>query len=53
LGGVLLQAFLRVGLYPAMGQSYAEELRLVVVSTSFAFLIITGFTFALKTSETY
>jgi Undecaprenyl-phosphate galactose phosphotransferase WbaP len=45
--------FFRKGLYPAVGLSYVEELRDVVSSTTFAFLILIGVTFLLKTSYIY
>ncbi len=45
--------FQRRGLYPAIGTHYVHELRDLVSGTSFAFLIIIGVTFVLKTSSIY
>ncbi len=46
-------AFLRKGLYPAMGMNYIYELKEIVSSASFAFLIVIGVTFVLKTTSIY
>ena len=45
--------FLRRGLYPPVGMHYADELRHIVTTTSLAFLIMIGVTFAFKTTVTY
>jgi Undecaprenyl-phosphate galactose phosphotransferase WbaP len=53
----LIIAFLAVfawwGLYPAVGLSPVEELRRLTVSTSVVYLIITAFTFWVRTAEYY
>jgi Undecaprenyl-phosphate galactose phosphotransferase WbaP len=49
----MVVTFLRSGLYPALGMNRVEELRRLVTSISFAFLILIGFTFGLKTSAIY
>jgi Undecaprenyl-phosphate galactose phosphotransferase WbaP len=46
-------AFLRKGLYPAVGMNYVNELREIVSSASFAYLIVIGTTFLLKTTSIY
>ncbi|HUH99249.1 MAG TPA: undecaprenyl-phosphate galactose phosphotransferase WbaP [Anaerolineales bacterium] len=46
-------AFFRKGLYPAVGSNYVDELRDIVSSSSFAFLILIGVTFLLKTTSIY
>lgn len=46
-------AFLRKGLYPATGMNYVQELREIVSSASFAFLIAIGVTFVFKTTSIY
>jgi Undecaprenyl-phosphate galactose phosphotransferase WbaP len=55
--GVLLAAFLiifwRIGLYPAIGMSYPEELRRIVEAASFAFLITVAYTFLAKNATVY
>ncbi len=53
LGVTLALAFLRKGLYPAVGINYVYEIREIVSSASFAFLIVIGMTFLLKTSSIY
>lgn len=53
LAVTLFLAFYRRGLYPAVGIHYVKELREIVSSTSFTFLIIIGVTFLLKTSTIY
>jgi Undecaprenyl-phosphate galactose phosphotransferase WbaP len=53
LGVTLAVSFYRRRLYPAVGMHYVQELREIVSSTSFAFLIIIGATFLLKTSSVY
>jgi Undecaprenyl-phosphate galactose phosphotransferase WbaP len=53
LAVTLALAFFRRGLYPAVGVHYVQELREIVSSTSFAFLIIMGVTFLLKTAIIY
>lgn len=50
---ILIVAFGRKGLYPAIGLNYADELREIVSSSSFAFLIVIGVTFLLKTTSIY
>ena len=55
--GILLLAFmvafLRSGLYPGIGLNYVEELRRVVVTISYVFLIVIAYTFLVKTSSFY
>ena len=46
-------AFARRGLYPAVGMNYVNELREIFSSASFAFLILIGITFLLKTTSIY
>jgi Undecaprenyl-phosphate galactose phosphotransferase WbaP len=53
LGSTIAYLFLRRGLYPPVGMHYADELRHIVTTTSLAFLIIIGVTFALKTTAIY
>ncbi|HTP02115.1 MAG TPA: undecaprenyl-phosphate galactose phosphotransferase WbaP [Anaerolineales bacterium] len=53
LAVLLVVAFYRRHLYPAVGLHYVQELRDLVSSISFAFLILIGITFALKTSSIY
>lgn len=45
--------FLRRGLYPPIGMHYADELRHLVSTTTLAFLIMIGVTFAFKTTSAY
>ena len=49
----LMISFARKGLYPAVGMDYVNELREIFGSASFAFLILIGITFVLKTTSTY
>ena len=53
LAATLGLAFLRKGLYPAVGMNYVYELREIVSSASFAYLIVIGTTFLLKTTSIY
>lgn len=53
LAVTMVAMFYRKGLYPAVGSSYVEELRDIVSSTTFAFLILIGVTFLLKTTSIY
>ena len=53
LAATMIVMFFRKGLYPAVGLSYVEELRDIVSSTTFAFLILIGVTFLLKTTFIY
>jgi Undecaprenyl-phosphate galactose phosphotransferase WbaP len=53
LGSTIAYLFLRRGLYPPVGMHYADELRHSVVTTSLAFLIVIGVTFALKTTAEF
>lgn len=53
LGSTIAYLFLRRGMYPPVGMHYADELRHIVTTTSLAFLIIFGVTFALKTTAVY
>jgi Undecaprenyl-phosphate galactose phosphotransferase WbaP len=53
LGSTIGYLFLRRGLYPPVGMHYADELRHIVTTSSLAFLIIIGVTFALKTTAAY
>jgi Undecaprenyl-phosphate galactose phosphotransferase WbaP len=46
-------AFSRTELYPATGVDRIEELRQIVSSTSFSFLLLIAFTFLFKTTSTY
>ena len=50
---ILAVAFGRKGLYPAVGLNYVDELREIVSSSTFAFLILIGVTFLLKTTSIY
>ena len=45
--------FARKGLYPAVGMNYVDELRQIVSSTSFTFLVMIAITFVLKTTVYY
>jgi Undecaprenyl-phosphate galactose phosphotransferase WbaP len=45
--------FARKGLYPGVGLNYVEELSQITSSTSFAFLLMLGITFVLKTTWFY
>jgi Undecaprenyl-phosphate galactose phosphotransferase WbaP len=49
----LVISFGRKGLYPAVGLNYVNELREIFSSSTFAFLILIGVTFLLKTTSTY
>ena len=49
----LVFSFARKGLYPAVGLNYVDELREIVSSASFAFLILIGVTFTFKTTAIY
>jgi len=49
----LVLLFARKGLYPGVGLNYVEELRQITSSTSFAFLLMLGITFVLKTTWYY
>lgn len=49
----LVILFGRNGLYPGIGMNYVEELRRIVISTSFAFMVMVGITFILKTTSYY
>lgn len=49
----LVVMFARNGLYPGVGLNYVDELRKIVSSTSFTFLVILGITFVLKTTSYY
>lgn len=53
LGVTQALAYFRKGLYPAVGMSYEDELREIVSSTSFTYLILIGVTFLLKTTSVY
>jgi len=50
---ILLIKFYSAGLYPGIGLHYIDELRLLVESLSFTFLIILAVTFVLHTSYIY
>ncbi len=50
---ILIWAFARRGVYPGIGLNYVDELREVVSSTSFTFLLVIGITFLLKTTSVY
>ena len=50
---ILVIAFGRKGLYPAIGLNYVDELREIVSSSSFTFLILIGMTFIIKTTSIY
>mgnify|MGYP003579495495 CR=1 FL=1 len=52
-GVTIAYLFLRRGLYPPIGMHYADELRHIVSTTTVAFLIMIGVTFAFKTATTY
>jgi Undecaprenyl-phosphate galactose phosphotransferase WbaP len=52
-GVTIAYLFLRRGLYPPVGMHYADELRNLVSTTTLAFLIMIGVTFAFKTTATY
>jgi Undecaprenyl-phosphate galactose phosphotransferase WbaP len=49
----LVIMFARNGLYPGVGLNAIDELRRIVSSTSFTFLVMLGITFALKTTHYY
>jgi Undecaprenyl-phosphate galactose phosphotransferase WbaP len=49
----LLAMFARKGLYPGVGLNYVDELRHIASSTSFAFMVMLGITFILKTTAYY
>jgi Undecaprenyl-phosphate galactose phosphotransferase WbaP len=49
----LATSFGSKGLYPAVGLNYIDELREILGSSTFAFLILIGVTFLLKTSSVY
>lgn len=49
----LVIMFARNGLYPGVGLNYVDELRQLVSSTSFTFLLMIGITFILKTTSIY
>lgn len=49
----LVILFGRNGLYPGIGLNYVEELRRIAISTSFAFIVMVGITFILKTTSYY
>ena len=53
LAFTLVIMFGRNGLYPGVGLNYVDELRKIVSSTSFTFLVILGITFLLKTTHYY
>jgi Undecaprenyl-phosphate galactose phosphotransferase WbaP len=50
---ILVLMFARKGLYPGVGLNYVDELRQITSSTSFAFLLMLGITFVLKTTLYY
>lgn len=52
-GITIAYLFLRRGLYPPIGMHYADELRHLVSTTTLAFLIMIGVTFAFKTTSAY
>ncbi len=49
----LVLLYVRNGLYPSIGLNSVEELRRIVISTSFAFMVMVGITFILKTTSYY
>ena len=53
LAATMVIAFFRKGLYHAVGLNYVEELREIVSCTTFAFLILIGATYLLKTSSVF
>lgn len=53
LAVTLVALFARNSLYPGIGLNYVEEIRRLVSSTNFAFMVMLGITFILKTTSYY
>ncbi|HLO31317.1 MAG TPA: undecaprenyl-phosphate galactose phosphotransferase WbaP, partial [Anaerolineales bacterium] len=49
----LVILFRRNGLYPGIGTHYVEELKQIVSSVNFAYMVMLGITFILKTTSIY